>query len=59
MKIQKILTGLMGVDSDGTLFHPDGTRLVKLPLCISRHVQILQHYFARDVNGNWIKPLKS
>jgi hypothetical protein len=51
----KILTGLLGVDNDGTLYHPDGRKLFWLPMSISRHIQRLQHHFAVDMDGNRIR----
>jgi hypothetical protein len=36
----------MGVDEHGTLFHPDGRRLGRLPLRLAGWIQRLQHRFS-------------
>lgn len=57
MKTSKLMIGLLGVDNDGTLIHPSGKRMFWLPMGLSRIVQVFQHYFARDPEGNLIRPM--
>lgn len=38
--------GLMGVDENGVMFTPKGTKICKLPKWIAFRVQKIQHWFA-------------
>jgi hypothetical protein len=41
------MIGLMGVSDNGTLYAPNGKKLVRLPFQISCLVQKVQHWLAR------------
>lgn len=45
------MIGLMGIGDDGTLFAPNGRRLVRLPLRLGMLIQRVQHRIARITHG--------
>jgi len=54
-----LMEGLMGLKSDGTIVHPAGGDIVKLPMRLASFIQRLQHHLAVDGNGNRVMPPNS
>jgi len=42
--------GIMGVGNDGTLYRPDGRKLIRLPMFLAGKIQWAQHWISRVYN---------